>query len=124
MKKRLEKMITFIMTSDDLKTMSAEELSEWQNELIEYARMVELAHTPNKKEVDLKPCPFCGGVAKLRERQKAYSHAIQGQTRKTFVECVDCNAMSKWFKQTNNTLNEMKTYAIQSWNRRAGEEDA
>ena len=49
-------------------------------------------------ESELKPCPFCGGRAKM------YNWGVWG------VRCTDCGAGSDW------DIEEHK--AIEAWNRR------
>ena len=50
---------------------------------------------------ELKPCPFCGGEAKLRAFYKDYC-----------VYCTRCNASTMKYSPT-------ETKAIEAWNRRA-----
>ena len=54
----------------------------------------------------LKPCPFCGAAAEIKERR------VFGEVFYT-TECLDCFA--KTFHE--NTVKE----AADEWNRRAGE---
>lgn len=53
---------------------------------------------------ELKPCPFCGGEAKVQSFYKNHC-----------VYCAKCNASTMKYFQT-------ETKAIEAWNRRA--EDA
>ena len=61
---------------------------------------------------ELKPCPFCGGEAVIREWY------IRGTAnRKHYrVECKNCGARCTAWEY--NRINK----AIAAWNRRAGEE--
>ena len=54
---------------------------------------------------ELKPCPFCGGAAKMRHFQKFYRVACED------IEC-ECVAESGY--------HATKAEAIEAWNRRAG----
>lgn len=60
---------------------------------------------------DLKPCPFCGGEAFVQKFR------IDGTGR--FFISVACRVC---FAQTGHRTKE--AYAIEAWNRRAGEEEA
>ena len=63
----------------------------------------------------LKPCPFCGGRAEIRDVH--YSMKNWALQDKKWVEkeatCIFCNARSQHFKDEND--------AIEEWNRRAKE---
>ena len=48
---------------------------------------------------ELKPCPFCGGEAKVNEFNDVF-----------FVACVVCQSETIWF--------ETPEEAIEAWNRR------
>ena len=54
---------------------------------------------------ELKPCPFCGGEARL----------IHLNDVNKYVECVDCNAES--------ALYDRRIQAIEAWNNRPIEDE-
>lgn len=54
--------------------------------------------------MELKPCPFCGGEACLRE------HVFVGYTSTYGVVCLDCCAETRQFFYT-------KDEATEAWNR-------
>lgn len=58
----------------------------------------------------LKPCPFCGGEARIREIYWSVGSGRQECKCKVFAECPNCN-----FSISADTREE----AIESWNRRA-----
>lgn len=57
---------------------------------------------------DLKPCPFCGGTAKLRRFSEPRPDAKPDSFS---VKCTVCCAESNWFKTDG--------YALEAWNTRA-----
>ena len=57
---------------------------------------------------DLKPCPFCGGTAKLRRVSEPRPDAKPDSFS---VKCTVCCAESNWFKTDG--------YALEAWNTRA-----
>lgn len=63
----------------------------------------------------LKPCPFCGGDAILRATDFAdkYGNFEMGAV---FAQCIGCGARTPEYRD--------EMFAIESWNRRAGERDA
>lgn len=60
----------------------------------------------------LKPCPFCGGEAKI-------SHESEG----VLVRCQKCGATSGWIDEYLETEDSGVKKAIGLWNRRAAYED-
>ena len=79
----------------------------------------------NKK---LKPCPFCGGKAKLQEctRELPFSE----EQNSFHVTCTKCGCSPFWFSGVNlhytkpgmEKAEELKLQAIEAWNRRANNE--
>ena len=63
----------------------------------------------DKETIDLKPCPFCGGEAKIIEE-----HDIMIGETFYFCECVDCTATILGGKVEEKE-------AIKMWNRRVDE---
>jgi len=72
---------------------------------------------------ELKPCPFCGGEAKLLTDCDGGGGRFDEKITYFFwCVCKKCGAKGKVHK--NIYFNErMKNAAINSWNRRAGEKD-
>ena len=72
-------------------------------------------------EIELKPCPFCGGVVELdarkgyEERQEYYGKACLS------IECMDCGAQVTAYNHTDGPLpyETMAAAAAEKWNRRA-----
>ena len=64
------------------------------------------------KDVDLKPCPYCGGKAELKTKhRKIYSVVskyLKGTTQNFYVKCSKCNVKFLHFlKQLlNGTIRE------------------
>ena len=58
--------------------------------------------------IELKPCPFCGGAAKVHEMQSKTSR-VGGY----FVMCNKCLTSSNNYSTTEN--------AIEHWNRRTSD---
>lgn len=56
----------------------------------------------------LKPCPFCGGNAKIMRAECIYFHIY-------WARCTECNA------EINAPETDVKQ-AIDAWNRRANDE--
>lgn len=67
-------------------------------------------------EIELKPCPFCGGEAYFRTPQKEKGSAMCSVS----VECKSCGAMPYAilvYEFLSDT--EKKETAAKAWNRRA-----
>ena len=67
----------------------------------------------------LKPCPFCGGEAKLSKESMGVGMGMT--TTYYFAECTNCKATSKRFDKILDAETEIecKLLAVLSWNRRA-----
>ncbi len=76
---------------------------------------------------ELKPCPFCGGKAKLREikRELPFSEEIN----EFGVTCEICGCSPFWFGKVDlyykadwkDIRNKLQDKAIEEWNRRASD---
>ena len=79
----------------------------------------------NEDEKDLlpkvKPCPCCGGFAKLERKSKTI---IQGEQKYvTYVRCVDCDMRGPRVLLGTNNVTLARQVAIKRWNRRVGEDE-
>ena len=61
--------------------------------------------------VELLPCPFCAGPAKLVTTKRRIGSVTPHMVIRQHVECKKCGAQSKVFKGTGK--------AMPAWNRRA-----
>ena len=66
-----------------------------------------------KMKVDLKPCPFCGGEAKI---QATITHSVPNYSRH-YCYCKECLASGESFTDTSQDGSSVFK-AIESWNRR------
>lgn len=79
-------------------------------------------------DVQLKPCPFCGGSAELVRKQIYLDHGYR-------VDCTQCGVKGSYFlvnhpilkydgldESTRYTEEQAKRKAIGAWNRRADNE--
>lgn len=66
-----------------------------------------------KIKIDLKPCPFCGGDAEMKQCESPKNFY--------FVTCVKCHCMTDVFmlNRTENTGVENIKANADMWNRRA-----
>lgn len=65
----------------------------------------------------LKPCPFCGGEAKLKHGKPWQQN--EGK-RFAFVQCRVCESKTKtYFQYPYEAWKDVDRYAIEAWNRRA-----
>lgn len=62
---------------------------------------------------ELKPCPFCGGEAELREEQSVANRTL------FYVSCEndDCRVIV----ETRNSVSATRWGAIEAWNRRVSD---
>jgi Lar family restriction alleviation protein len=66
--------------------------------------------------MELKPCPFCGGEAKL-----LYGKPWQQKQnmRSAFVQCRICRAKTvTFFQNAYEAWQDTVKYAVEAWNRR------
>lgn len=69
---------------------------------------------------ELKPCPFCGGEAKIKATTKEITGFI------IWCECSKCHAKTSGYCPDINkedssldSIEECKEYAVEKWNNRA-----
>lgn len=71
----------------------------------------------SSENINLLPCPFCGGEAKLRKKNRTI---INGTTRRNcYVYCLDCDARAERFVYED--FAEPRYFhdrAIEAWNSR------
>jgi len=69
--------------------------------------------------MELKPCPFCGGKAKIQ----LWWPAAQKANKKTiFIMCKSCGCKTQTVYQVPYMAwDDCKRYAIEAWNRRAND---
>ena len=66
--------------------------------------------------IELKPCPFCGGEATIRTRIRNCTPPYQI----AWVECEKCGATGSTFSDTDDNGSHIFS-AIEAWNRRIPE---
>lgn len=73
---------------------------------------------------ELKPCPFCGGIAKIKESLSDCKWLSATMRRNAVgIGCVNCCAMFL-FRPYSRTLSreKAKENAVKAWNRRTNDE--
>lgn len=68
-------------------------------------------------EVDLKPCPFCGGIAELSEETVCFGHGEF--ITKHYVVCDSCHAQTKSFPEYYEK--DPIGLAVDAWNKRSND---
>lgn len=67
-------------------------------------------------DIKLKPCPFCGGTAKV------YREKNHGGLDGSVVRCENCGAKAEWKALSYTTACDHE--AAEAWNRRAKDEQS
>jgi len=65
------------------------------------------------KDMELKPCPFCGGQETLEHEENYDAHSFW------WIECDDCSCKLGDYEQGLYEDNPGKERLINDWNRRA-----
>ena len=69
--------------------------------------------------IELKPCPFCGGEAKLI---KGFPSQQGKGSNIRFVQCKRCNCKTKTFQQLPfESWRDNEAAAIKAWNERVNQ---
>ena len=64
--------------------------------------------------IELKPCPKCGGKAKLR---RGFPNLGNAKVRFAMVQCLECNYKTPTLKPKGHESNEsLKKRVIDIWN--------
>lgn len=66
-------------------------------------------------KIDLKSCPFCGGMARIRQYENPKNWY--------YVECIDCRCRTDGYKHNRcqGTSEENKVANAKAWNRRVNQ---
>lgn len=70
---------------------------------------------------ELKPCPFCGGKARLYDELANISHGAC--IKRYYVVCDTCYASGGEANDFNAKNGDYESLAIELWNRRANDEN-
>ena len=73
------------------------------------------------KEYKLKPCPFCGGEAKIGHSTETTGITYPVTYDYSYVECIECG--SKTHKVIVSAEHCSNDLAVEAWNRRTGEQE-
>ena len=73
----------------------------------------------NKLNLQLKPCPFCGGEAKFLH---GYPRQQRNGVKSALVQCKSCGCKTPTFTQLPyQAYKDCETYVVNLWNRRINE---
>lgn len=61
-------------------------------------------------KIKLKPCPFCGGEARLQQRART-SHGF-------YVICKNCGCRTPFYQYQFDSVEKLREEAITAWNTR------
>lgn len=67
---------------------------------------------------ELKPCPFCGGEAKIKATQEGKDLKIWCQCQKCHARTTGYYANTEWENNTMQNIMQSKTNAVEEWNKR------
>ena len=65
---------------------------------------------------ELKPCPFCGGEAKLKETTECHGHGMY--LKKYYVMCEKCGCNGVGAYVYDKSAQQCKDFVVSRWNRR------
>lgn len=71
-----------------------------------------------ENEIELKPCPFCGGEAE-------FSSGYCNDLNYARVDCTNCSAgvYNDSDRDPDATIDELEKSVLEDWNRRTGDAD-
>lgn len=72
-----------------------------------------------EKGLELKPCPFCGGAARVKDDVKCYGHGDYDKS--AYVTCCYCHATGEKFYK-RYCKGDLEETAVAAWNRRTTDE--
>lgn len=73
---------------------------------------------------ELKPCPFCGGEAKIKAvNQKSYGLTIWCQCKKCGVKTEEYCPITNNEDTTLDSIEKCKNTVLEQWNRRVNDEN-
>lgn len=72
------------------------------------------------KDIELKPCPFCGGKGQLKRHTECGGYGFFYEL--VYVSCENCGARGGKTDSYFHKENELEILAIANWERRADNE--